>query len=526
MGFGAGLLEGAATEVTKLKDEKSQQQERDREQTATLLEKQMDSIAANRAAAKAQLDALPPDSPQRQQIQTQIQGYEDALKQGIQNYQSLYGSDTKGLFGRIQGWLQNRNKAGANPSAPAQPSVGSGNSAIPSVGPMQNLPGPPFDPNAPQGQSQEGKQNLPGPAPTGQKPSAAEALRQMYEAAAPYQAPAADPLKGMNDFIAQAMAANPKMTREQAMAEWWKQEQIKAHSIPEAKQTPDKYMPGLTTTIDKDGNEHHWRVPMEPGGKPEEVDFGGQKVQPKTPPKGPAVGSAADYIQKLYPNGATADQTRQARIEFDAADAKAKAEAAAGTTVSTHQIIHDNGDGTSTVFDLTNSSTKSFPDSQQTPGDLKKNVPKGTNGANKGTVHSGDILTGKATAVQRKAEQNYNDAVKMSEFANDALAHPSAAKDKLLAGALIRQTEGRFNDAQYDNLVKKAGLANSFEGWLNSATSGELPSDVRKQLVDAAQANLKAAKAAVDSAKGTPAPGAIHPGMSDEDFLNRLNKKP
>ena len=48
------------------------------------------------------------------------------------------------------------------------------------------------------------------------------------------------------------------------------------------KGTPTKYQPQLTTTTDAAGKMHYWRVPLEEGGKPEEVDFQGQKIQPKT----------------------------------------------------------------------------------------------------------------------------------------------------------------------------------------------------------------------------------------------------
>jgi hypothetical protein len=54
----------------------------------------------------------------------------------------------------------------------------------------------------------------------------------------------------------------------------------------EAKPTIDKatkYQPQLTETTDpKTGQKHYYRVPMEEGAKPEEVDFGGQVVTPKT----------------------------------------------------------------------------------------------------------------------------------------------------------------------------------------------------------------------------------------------------
>src|SRR6185437_5078408 len=44
---------------------------------------------------------------------------------------------------------------------------------------------------------------------------------------------------------------------------------------------PTKFQPQLTETTDAQGKKHYYRVPLEAGGKPEEVDFGGQTVTPK-----------------------------------------------------------------------------------------------------------------------------------------------------------------------------------------------------------------------------------------------------
>lgn len=57
--------------------------------------------------------------------------------------------------------------------------------------------------------------------------------------------------------------------------------QISAGLEPKAGPDTTKYQPTLTETTDADGKRHYWRVPLEEGGKPEEVDFKGQTVSPK-----------------------------------------------------------------------------------------------------------------------------------------------------------------------------------------------------------------------------------------------------
>ncbi len=104
-----------------------------------------------------------------------------------------------------------------------------------------------------------------------------------------------------------------------------------------------------------------------------------------------------------------------------------------------------------------------------------------------------------ANAIQKGADDQYRKMLDLSSFADETAAHISAAKDKLLAGRLIRESEGRFNPAQYDNLVKGAGLANTFSQWMESAETGQLTDKIRAQLVDAAHALLSSANTTRES---------------------------
>lgn len=114
-----------------------------------------------------------------------------------------------------------------------------------------------------------------------------------------------------------------------------------------------------------------------------------------------------------------------------------------------------------------------------------------------------------AEAIKKTAEDKYNAALALSNFADGALAHPEAATDKLLAGQLIRVSEGRFNPAQYDNLVKSAGLGNTFQQWMETASTGQLTDTIRKQLVDTAHLLLSSADGVRKSLTPPATPGDL-----------------
>lgn len=143
-----------------------------------------------------------------------------------------------------------------------------------------------------------------------------------------------------------------------------------------------------------------------------------------------------------------------------------------------------------------------------TPGDLKKAIPKSA------PSQFGPALVDmhKQTPTENKAADDVRQASKLDSMAQQALTAKSAAMDKVFLGSMQKLIEGRFNQGAYDNLSKKYGLANNFQGWLNSLSTGAFPDEVRAELVKAARANLTAAKTAQSTAgpdRGdTPAPDA------------------
>lgn len=111
------------------------------------------------------------------------------------------------------------------------------------------------------------------------------------------------------------------------------------------------------------------------------------------------------------------------------------------------------------------------------------------------------ILGNKGTPAITDARKNLDTAKGLMTKAQDAWDHHSATNDKTLVISLIRDAAGRFNKSEYDALISKAGFGNTLEAYANSITTGELPIDIRRQLVDAARNNLAGAQSTYDAAK-------------------------
>ncbi len=136
--------------------------------------------------------------------------------------------------------------------------------------------------------------------------------------------------------------------------------------------------------------------------------------------------------------------------------------------------------------------------------------------ASAGGVTVGAPLPFKAmTPAINKANVDLNEAVKLSSIADQVAQHPNdAINQKRLAVALERASAGRFTTQALDYIIK-AGWGNTIEQWANSTTTGALPKDVLRQLIDGAHQQKIAAQAALDNAKGNhdgggPAPNKKH----------------
>jgi hypothetical protein len=117
-----------------------------------------------------------------------------------------------------------------------------------------------------------------------------------------------------------------------------------------------------------------------------------------------------------------------------------------------------------------------------------------------------------ATAPQNKADADVVEATKLSSIADQVAAKPNdAINQRRLAVALERASAGRFTTQALDYIKNHTGWGNTIQEWANSPTTGALPPDVMRQLIDGAHENLKAARDAQAAAYGSgnqPAAGA------------------
>lgn len=231
----------------------------------------------------------------------------------------------------------------------------------------------------------------------------------------------------------------------------------------------------------------------------------GQKIPPErlqgfnVPPKGsgPKVGSFGEFLQASYGPHPTAQQQIQGRRLW--------AQANAGTTVGEHVILVPQPDNSIKAITVTTTSTKTFgaPSSgNQTaklPGQQKKDIQSMTK-PKAGVSSDGPTVGGKQTPAQTMADKEYIEAVGMSNLAHQVEQKPEdAVNQKRLAVALERVSAGRFTTQALD-YIKKAGWGNTVEQWINDTSTGALPKDVLRQFIEGADQNLKAKKAARDTA--------------------------
>lgn len=131
------------------------------------------------------------------------------------------------------------------------------------------------------------------------------------------------------------------------------------------------------------------------------------------------------------------------------------------------------------------------------------------------SVKVGDALPFKgSTPAITKAQNDVTEATKLSTVADQVAHHPNdAVNQKRLAVALERASAGRFTTQALDYILK-AGWGNTIEQWANNPSTGALPTDIMRQLVDGAHQNLTGAKAALVEAQGPAQGGATPPAPS------------
>jgi hypothetical protein len=170
------------------------------------------------------------------------------------------------------------------------------------------------------------------------------------------------------------------------------------------------------------------------------------------------------------------------------------------TTVGTHIILVPQPDGSIKAEEVQTTSTKT-PGAgvPKTPGEAKKAAAAV---APPGPVKSGDTVGGRRTPAQNKTDTEYAEAQGLVKLAEQAQNTPSATADKNLILTMIRSAAGRVNLQEIEMLRGQAGWANKIEAWAKSASTGQLPDDIRNQIVDLVHQKAIAAKTARDAAFG------------------------
>jgi hypothetical protein len=384
---------------------------------------------------------------------------------------------------------------------------------------------------------------------------------QMEAAAAPVsptqaatqegQSKAAGNLAFMQASLKNLHTLFPDATPEQMTA--WHTEM--AQSMTGGKPIAEKYFSQLSTTTDANGKQHVYRVPMDPTLQPEEVDFNGQKLDPKSQahPSTSQFNESREAYAKSY--GFQSFDGIPAQLQDAAVDyviRKSALDRAYPTSTTSTRIIQDaNGREipvTETNYRTPGGNVKLVDPLQQagytrgaagasgqppTPeSDTPPPVPtpkagagKGatsttpkTSGGGTGNTHVGAPLFQGKTPTISKAQTDVMDATKLDSLAKQVASNPNdAINQKRLAVSLEKMSAGRFTTQALDYVIK-SGWGNTLEQWANNPSTGALPTDVVRQLVDGAHQNLRAAQDALKEATN-PDGGSSDAGDADIDSI-------
>lgn len=317
---------------------------------------------------------------------------------------------------------------------------------------------------------------------------------------APVQSNAVTPerMASLTASAAGTQAPDPYLTPEELK----KKARIAAGLDPRAtaeKEVPTKYQPQLTETTDAQGGKHYWRVPLEAGASPEEVNFQGQSVVPKGTGK-PVRAWKKDASGKI--TSVLLDPATNKPIPgSENSDILPPASMTGRVSTGFYHFVDDNGQ----VHQVEETRT-SMPAGQgggtpaKTPGEAKNRIKAAAGGAAK-AAGSDHVIGQKETPVQAKAHNTYVTAYQLAQKADQVAQNPNdAVNQKRLAVALERIAAGRFTTQALDYIIK-AGWGNTIEQWANNPSTGALPADVMRQLIDGAHQERDSAYSAWQESK-------------------------
>jgi hypothetical protein len=238
----------------------------------------------------------------------------------------------------------------------------------------------------------------------------------------------------------------------------------------------------------------------------------------------PKVGSFGDFMIQAYGPHPTAENYEEGK--------KLWAQSSAGTTVGEHLIMVPQKDGSIVPITVQTTTTKSFngaPSSQGQPAPATPKTPAEARSRitppHAGVVAQGKPVGGRLTGPQTAAQKKYDEATGLVKVADLVAAQPhDAINQKRLAVQLERLSAGRFT-TQALQYVIKAGWGNTMEQWANNVSTGELPEDIVRQLVDGAHQYQAGALEELKASGATPPAGAVDQDVDEIIRILRQQKQ-
>jgi hypothetical protein len=234
----------------------------------------------------------------------------------------------------------------------------------------------------------------------------------------------------------------------------------------------------------------------------------------------PKVGSFGDFMIQAYGPHPTAENYEEGK--------KLWAQSGAGTTVGEHLVMVPQKDGSIVPITVQTTTTKSFtgapspsgqPAIPKTPAEVKSRITP----PHAGVVGRGGAVGGRLTTPQVAAQRKYDEATGLVKVAELVAANPhDAINQKRLAVQLERLSAGRFT-TQALQYVIRAGWGNTLEQWANNVTTGELPEDIVRQLVDGAHQYQAGALEELKTSGATPPANAEDPEI--EEIMRALRQQ-
>ena len=149
-------------------------------------------------------------------------------------------------------------------------------------------------------------------------------------------------------------------------------------------------------------------------------------------------------------------------------------------------------------------------------------------GAKKATKEDIVLNFKKATPDYTKAKNLYNDANRIAIQGDGWLQHHSSEADQNFVLSLIKSEAGRVNQQEIAMMFDAGGITEGPERWAAKIGHGELPQELRKQIVDFTHTSRDAAKQVLDEMNtgngSTSNAGGTTPDAAAKSLADRLHE--